>query len=210
MRLGLSTYACAWAIGVPGHVPPVPMNAEQFITRAGHHNFSCVQIADNLPLHIMSSAKLRQLKGLADAYQIDIEVGMRGLGDANLIITYLDLAAFFGSPLLRIVIDTPEYQPPLAEITARIKDLVPELISRQIKLAIENHDRLKAAQFLEIIDAVGSPWVGICLDTVNSMGTGEGFEEVFHTRLIFTSRTYDQQSYPPDGLCYPGHSGRNG
>ena len=43
----------------------------------------------------------------------------------------------------------------------------------QIKLAIENHDRLTCAEFNEIIDQVGSDWVGICLDTVNSLGAVE-------------------------------------
>jgi sugar phosphate isomerase/epimerase len=40
-------------------------------------------------------------------------------------------------------------------------------------LAIENHDRLTCAQFNEIIDRLGGDWVGICLDTVNSLGAVE-------------------------------------
>jgi sugar phosphate isomerase/epimerase len=40
-------------------------------------------------------------------------------------------------------------------------------------IAIENHDRLTCAEFNEIIDQVGSDWVGICLDTVNSLGAVE-------------------------------------
>ncbi len=56
--------------------------------------------------------------------------------------------------------------------------MIPEFQSRKIRLAIENHDRLKAQEFEEIIRSADSEWVGICLDSVNSMGGGEGFAEV--------------------------------
>ena len=40
-------------------------------------------------------------------------------------------------------------------------------------MAIENHDRLTCAEFNEIVDRLGEDWVGICLDTVNSLGAVE-------------------------------------
>ena len=64
--------------------------------------------------------------------------------------------------------------------------MVPEFKSRKIKLAIENHDRFKASEFEEIIQAVGQEWVGICLDSVNSMGAGEGFETVSEILIPYT------------------------
>ena len=45
-------------------------------------------------------------------------------------------------------------------------------------LGIENHDRFKAAELRRIIETVGSENVGICLDTANSLGAGEGLETV--------------------------------
>lgn len=64
--------------------------------------------------------------------------------------------------------------------------MLPEFRSRRIKLAIENHDRLKAREFAGIIDSIGSEWVGICLDSVNSMGAGEGFETVSDILIPYT------------------------
>ena len=64
--------------------------------------------------------------------------------------------------------------------------MIPECKASGIKLAIENHDRFKAREFEEIIQSVGSEWVGICLDSVNSMGAGEGFEEVARILLPYT------------------------
>jgi sugar phosphate isomerase/epimerase len=74
----------------------------------------------------------------------------------------------------------------LNSVISSIKELVPEFKSRKIKLAIENHDRFKAREFEKIIQSVGSEWVGICLDSVNSMGAGEGFDEVSKILLPYT------------------------
>jgi sugar phosphate isomerase/epimerase len=90
------------------------------------------------------------------------------------------------SPILRMVIDSTGYEPTITEIKGIIKDLLPEFSSRRIKLAIENHDRLKAREFAGIISSIGSEWVGICLDSVNSMGAGEGFETVSDILIPFT------------------------
>jgi sugar phosphate isomerase/epimerase len=45
-------------------------------------------------------------------------------------------------------------------------------------LAVENHDRLRAAELVAIIRAVDCPRVGVCLDTVNNLGAAEGPAEV--------------------------------
>ena len=66
----------------------------------------------------------------------------------------------------------------MEEIHSIIKKAVPLLENYKIILAIENHDRFKAAEFAEMVEKSGSQFVGICLDSVNSMGAGEGLETV--------------------------------
>ncbi|HLF33821.1 MAG TPA: TIM barrel protein [Cyclobacteriaceae bacterium] len=178
MRLGLSTYTYSWSIGVQGKEPNVRMDAGGLLDAAVRQGIQCIQFADNLPLHKMSSADLNTLKNKAGNSGISIEVGTRGLMPEN-IKEYLDIADYFNSPILRAVIDTQDYQPGIEEINSIISGLLPELKKRRIILAIENHDRLKARDFEDIIKTAGSDWVGICLDSVNSMGAGEGLEEVF-------------------------------
>jgi sugar phosphate isomerase/epimerase len=90
------------------------------------------------------------------------------------------------SPILRMVIDGAGFEPDIASIIQNINELLPELKSRKIRLAIENHDRLKACEFEQIIQAINSEWVGICLDSVNSMGAGEGFETVAEILIPYT------------------------
>jgi sugar phosphate isomerase/epimerase len=55
---------------------------------------------------------------------------------------------------------------------------MPEFANAGVVLAIENHDRFKVKTLVDILDRIDSPNVGICLDTVNSFGAGEGPEVV--------------------------------
>lgn len=177
MTPGISTYTYTWAIGVPGQEPKNPMSIFQLIEKAAELGVSVVQVADNLPLDQFSEPELLKVKNYAEDMKIQIEVGARGMTAENLE-KYIQIASFFRSPILRFVIDGPGFEPSMDEIHRIISGVVPELESREIALAIENHDRLLARQFVEIVEKSGSKWVGICLDTVNSMGAGEGLETV--------------------------------
>ena len=66
---------------------------------------------------------------------------------------------------------------PLASVRT-IRPVLPELHGAGITLAIENHDRFTARQFAQIVQQLDSPAVGICLDTVNSLGALEGPDAV--------------------------------
>jgi sugar phosphate isomerase/epimerase len=185
MRLGLSSYTYTWAVGVPGQAPARPLTAPDLVRRTAAAGLGCVQIADNLPLAGMNDDDRRDLRTLAAETAVAIEVGARGLTPDRLE-RYLDLAAFFHSPILRFVIDGPGYEPSLDEVVAVITAALPRLRRAGIRLAIENHDRLKAAEFREIVLRTDPEPVGICLDSVNSMGAGEGVREVVATLAPYT------------------------
>jgi sugar phosphate isomerase/epimerase len=185
MKIGIGSYALAWSIGVGGYDTPNPMDIFHFLNFAHEKKVSLVQIADNIPLHLFENQDLFKLKKMATDLQIDIEVGTRGLILRN-IERYLEIASFLGSPILRVVIDTTDFQPSIREINKTILYLLPELKRFNIKLAIENHDRLKAKDFRKIVQAADSQMVGICLDSVNSIGADEGFETVFNTLAPYT------------------------
>ncbi len=177
MKLGISSYTYTWAVGVPGYPPQCALDAPGLLEKAAALGIKCVQIADNLPLHAISPEELRVLRRDADEQGIMIEVGMRGLNCENLL-TYLKIAAELRSPILRVVVDAQGYQPDPDECVQIIKDFLPELRRRRITLAIENHDRYTARTFADIINRTASDRVGICLDSVNSMGAAEGIETV--------------------------------
>jgi sugar phosphate isomerase/epimerase len=77
-----------------------------------------------------------------------------------------------------VVVDTKDHHPSPEEVVGLVRAVLPELEAAGIALAIENHDRFKARTFAEIIEAIHSPFAGICLDTVNSFGALEGPEVV--------------------------------
>ena len=185
MRLGIGSYTYTWAIGVPGHQPDKRLSLPGLLDKAVNLGFSVLQIADNLPLHQVSEEELNNLVATSAKHQITLEVGARGL-NAEHLARYINIAVKCHAPILRFVIDGKDYEPDEATIIAIIKDHVHALEKYGIKLALENHDRFKAKTFARIVEKVGSPWIGICLDTANSLGYGEGFDQVLEVLAPLT------------------------
>lgn len=185
MRLGLSSYTYTWSVGVPGSLPEEQMGVCGLLEKAEAKGIDLVQIADNLPLEKISDDDLDLLHDYSEAKNIGLEMGGKGLTPDHTM-ECLKVAERINSPILRMIIDNQGFEPSIPEIKLIIKDLLPELGKKRIKLAIENHDRLKAREFENIIQSIGSEWVGICLDSVNSMGAGEGFEAVAEILIPYT------------------------
>lgn len=177
MRLGISSWTYTWAIGVPGQPPERPMDALGLLDKADESGVRLVQIADNLPLDRLSPPELDALERHAAELDVRIEVGTRGISHANLR-AYLQLAERLKSPILRVVIDTDEHHPDADEVVVILKEIIPEFERAGVCLAIENHDRFRAKRLAHIIERIGSRYVGVCLDTVNSFGALEGPEAV--------------------------------
>lgn len=185
MRLGISSYTFTWSVGVPGSLPEEQLGVCGLLEKAETMGIDLVQIADNLPLEKLSGEDLDLLCDYSVAKNIGLEIGGKGLTPEHTM-KCLGIAERTGSPILRMVIDNQGFKPSVPEIKLIIRDLLPELRKKRIKLAIENHDRLKAREFEDIIQSAGSEWVGICLDSVNSMGAGEGFETVAGILIPYT------------------------
>jgi sugar phosphate isomerase/epimerase len=173
VRLGIGSYAFAWACGVPGYPPAVPLTQEGFLQRASDLGVGLVQICDNLPLDGLSPGALEALAERAQSLGIAVQVGTRGISAANLE-RHIALAERIGSPILRVVVDTASEHPSPEEVVAGVRPFLPRLARAGVTLAIENHDRFRAEVLRGIVERLGSEQVGICLDTVNSFGALEG------------------------------------
>lgn len=185
MILGISSFAYAWSIGIEGIRPKHPMNEADLVAKARQVDLHCLQIGDNLPLHRFTTDRIENLKILLRENNIRLEIGARRL-TAEHLRQYIELAAFFQSPLLRFVIDGDNYAPTDDTIIGIIRDALPLLAKHNLTLGIENHDRFKATELASIIDAVGHEQVGICLDCVNSLGAGEGLDWVSDVLVPYT------------------------
>ena len=166
MKLGIGTYTFTWAVGVAGFMPKQPLSMEQLLDKAHQLGVKRVQFCDNLPLQ---TANFKT--------EVEIEVGTRGLTVINLL-NNLEVCRRFNSPFLRVVIDDVGYHPSEQEVIEVIQMVIEDFKQANVILAIENHDRFTVASLVRIIQQTDPQWVGICLDTANSLGAGEGIEEV--------------------------------
>lgn len=174
MQLGIGSYTFTWAVGVAGFVPKQPLSIDQLLDEAHRLGVKRVQFCDNLPL-LYTNFKT----------EVAIEVGTRGLTVINLL-NYLEVCRRFHSPFLRVVIDEAGYHPSEQEVIAVIQTVIEEFKQANVILAIENHDRFMVASLIRIIQQTDPQWVGICLDTANSLGAGEGIEEVVKALAPYT------------------------
>ena len=175
MKLGLSSYTYGWAVGVSGHEPAVPLDEHGLLEKVRTHGLKLLQVGDNLPLHTFSSSRLQELARHAQSQNIELEIGARRL-DAEQLLRYAEVARVVGANLLRFVVDDRNYHPPVDQIIRILRENLSALSG--LRLGVENHDRLKASEFRQIIDSVGAENVGICLDTANSLGAGEDVQTV--------------------------------
>lgn len=178
MRLGLSSYTFPWAVGLPGRTPALPLDEQGLLDRVGAAGLHLLQIGDNLPLHTVGLDRLERLARRAAGARIELQIGTRRLVPER-IAKYVDIARLVGAKLIRVVIDDVDYHPTPASVIDILLDCLKLLDG--LTLAIENHERFTAPRLRAMIESVGSERLGVCLDTVNSLGAGEGIEAVIQT-----------------------------
>lgn len=176
MLAGIGSFAFGWAIP---HASPA-FDEHALLRFAAQHGAAVVQLADNLPVHTFDEARLASLAEGATGAGIRIELGARGLTESHLE-TYLALCVRCRSEMLRFVADGEGYEPDADDLAALLRNAVPALDRAGVTLALENHDRFGAATLRGIVESAGSPRVGVCLDTANSFGAGEGLDAVTAT-----------------------------
>ncbi len=175
MILGLSSYTYGWAVGVPGRTPTQPLTEHGLLDKCLEHGITRLQIGDNLPLHSFDGARLDRLAARAKSDGVELEVGARGLSVDN-VRTYAAIARRLGATFIRFVVDDAGYHPSPEFVSIVLGQSVPLLGG--LILSLENHDRFTAVTLREMIERAGSNCIGVCLDTANSLGAGEGLDTV--------------------------------
>ena len=174
MKLGAGSYCWMWSIGVPGQAPPpAPLRAFDLLDRCRELGLGVVQFGPNLPL---CESRIRELAGRAQELGIEVEVGVAGLG-LDQIRQGVELCKGLRASLLRTVDLYGGPARETAEIEAGLRAAVPLLEESGVRLAVENA-RMPAREMAAALDAIASPWLGVTLDTVNSLAIPEGTVEV--------------------------------
>ena len=175
MKLGISSYTFGWAVGVRRHSPANPLDELGLLAKAREAGVRILQIGDNLPLHTFTKERLDELARRARSEGIEIQVGARRL-TVDQVETYAEIARRLDAKLVRFVIDDADYHPAPAEVVQVLRESAPSL--KGLTLGIENHDRFPAKLLREIIESSGQENIGVCLDTANSLGAGEGLDTI--------------------------------
>jgi len=171
MKPGVSSYAFGWAVNAGDFTP------DGLLDFAIQQGVTVIQFGDHVPLHRLEPAVLDRLAARAREAGVEMETGARGLTPAHLA-AYIAVSQRLGARLLRFVVDESGYEPGVEEMTGVLRDALPALHQAGLTLGLENHDRVPCAVLRRLVDDLDSERVGICLDTANSFGAGEGVREV--------------------------------
>lgn len=178
MRLGISSWTYPWAIGVGGFPPPSrPVRLADLLETASLLKVGVVQVADNLPLHKLDPAELQDARQQAASLGLTIEIGTRGVEPSHLL-RYLSLAVGLDAVLVRTLTHTFDSQPSLDQAEKWIREVLPEFESHGVTLGMENYEEHSCRSLAEMVRRLESRHVGVCLDTVNSLGALETTEAV--------------------------------
>ena len=164
--------------------PPVGINLEQPLTLEGYLDRAAELGADGLALadmgHFTSTDAdaVDALRARADAAGLYVELGTGGV-DLQHLRQAMALSSRFGSNVLRTFVSIgrtwapQDYDVALARVVQALQRAAQACEETGVALAVENHQDLTSVELAGLLEAVGHPMVGACLDTGNSLGVLE-------------------------------------
>jgi sugar phosphate isomerase/epimerase len=103
---------------------------------------------------------------------ITLELGTRGIGAEHLV-RYRRLAERLDVTLVRSMLNAGDHRPGREEAVRLLVDAVPAYEAAGLTLALETYEQVPVATLVDVVEAVGSPSVGICLDPANCVAALE-------------------------------------
>lgn len=178
MLLGIDSFSLRWQ----------GWDAFQLMEYAASLGLQNVHFSERANLASLETPYLESIRSRADQLGLRIEIGMRsferhsttfdpalGTGEEQLS-TMLHAAKVLGSPIVRCFLgmqadrmgDVP-FERHIAEATRTLRAAAPLAGELGITIAIENHGGvdLLATELRDLIEAIGSDFVRVCLDTGN-------------------------------------------
>lgn len=170
--LGLGSYTFRWSIGHKGLNPETPMSHVDLLDVAAGHGLGLVQFADNIPIEWLSSDSLRDLRDRSRDLGVAIELGTQAFKQDEME-RYIGFSEYLDARVLRVALDGPDAAVPVPQMADAFRALLPRARQAGVRIAVENHFDYPARQLVELMDAIGDPAVGVCLDVANSICAGE-------------------------------------
>lgn len=161
--IGLGTYAFFWQHSDRAPEPLSLVGAFEATTDLGVGLF---QICDYAPLETMTDAELRVAASAARDLGLTIELGTKGVEPERLA-RFLELADAFDARLVRSMLNGAATRPTLAEAEEWLRHALPAFQSAGVVLALETYEQVATGALVGLVERIGSPSLGICLDPAN-------------------------------------------
>ena len=167
--IGLGTYSFFWQHST---LAANPLTLADMLQRTRDQGVDLFQICDYAPILGYSAAQLRELRTIADDLGVQLELGTRGVLSDHLA-SFLGMAETLGATVVRSMINTAEHQPSLAEAESLLRTALPAYEAAGVTVALETYEQVRSTDLVSLVEAVGSPSLGICLDPANSVAALE-------------------------------------
>jgi len=170
MRIGLDTFSFHIALAAGRY------DVFRALDWMAQQGFSGVQLNINGPQGRFlggdpdNAAHVHRVREHLDALGFFAEIGGGHATDAARVARQLELAADVGADVLRTVIgfeDTIEQT--IAKARKAMEQVLPLARKLGVRIAIENHEDVTAAELRQLLDAINDPFIGACLDTGNDL-----------------------------------------
>lgn len=177
--IGLGTYAFFWRhqATLPDGSPGDPIDLPEMLRRSAALGAEVFQVCDYAPLAGFSAAGLRDLRALAADLGLALELGTRGVVPDHLA-SYLDLAETLGATIVRSMLFTADSRPTLVEAERMLRAVLPEYEGAGVGLALETYEQVPSSDLVRLVETIGSPSLGICLDPANCVAALEDPRDV--------------------------------
>lgn len=202
MLLGFGSYIFRYAIGNKNFQHDAMLTPIEVLEKSSELGAEVLQFADNCPLDNLSKEELDNLKKRSEELNVKLEAGMAGLTKERLI-KNLEIAKHLNTNLLRVATHYNNIEPSNEEIIKIIKEVLPKFQEAGVSIAIENHFTITSIELVNIINEIGNPLVGVCLDTGNSIAQKEWPRETTELLAPYCLSLHLKDfklSMEPDGL----------
>jgi 3-oxoisoapionate decarboxylase len=163
VAIGLSTYSFFWRTSTK---VVAPLSLHDMIKQTGELGCTVLQICDYPPVETLTPSELLDIHDAAADLGIEIELGTRGIDPAHLY-RYLDIAEPLGVTLVRSMLHTATHKPTTEDAIGLLKEAMPAFENHGVSVALETYEQVRTSDLVQVVEAVGSDALGICLDPAN-------------------------------------------
>jgi sugar phosphate isomerase/epimerase len=165
VTIGLSTYSFFWQWH---STAPHPLSLLDMVAKTASWGISLLQVCDYPAVEHYGTDQLDELAAAGRRHGVTFELGTRSIEPGHLQ-RYLRLAERLEAPLVRSMITAAE-APGAVDLLRRTTSAFERA---GVTLALETYEQVPTTRLVEIVEQVGSPRLGICLDPANSVAALE-------------------------------------